>query len=151
VGVPGDLHHFRGRQLARGQVELLVTNDNSLSNDYIRLRGSLELLGVSLALAYTSYFDGRIVSQSDLVKKGKELEKVNSGTSGSQVGFFQVGKMLEEANTYLVEPSSEWILLTSSWENKSDKTPDFIIKRPDGPLRRVWTTAQREMAPKTGT
>jgi Ca2+-binding RTX toxin-like protein len=117
-------------ELASGQVKLLFTNDSSFSNDFIKLTGSVGVADVSLFdLAYTNYFDGRIE-----FKLGKALEKVDSGRIAQRADFFQQSALEEDANRYLVEPDSDWILLTSRWVNNSINIPSFIIERPDGSL-----------------
>lgn len=141
VSLPASLTGFdKDIELASGRVDFRFINDNILSNDYITVAGSINVLGVTLEVAYRSYFDGSTYSQLGALQIGNALpvtsspiEMVASQFSLLRQAQIQAGKQNSDA-TFSVQPLTEWILLTSSWENQSSVTPDFSINRPDGSL-----------------
>lgn len=111
VNVPNSVPLIGGAQIGSGNFLLNFSNDNDLSNDFAAGWGTIKVqkLGpeISFVKGFKGYFDGKVE------------------TIGA--------KNVPETNSFIVEPSTQWLVMGADWENPTTNAL-FQVKTPNGAI-----------------
>ncbi|MCL1462940.1 lipase family protein [Argonema galeatum] len=100
------IRKYQREPLQQGGFEIQYSNDGKLSNDY--LSGWAKLPGLPVDLTLTLFLDGNYA-----LRPG--------------------AKNIPETNSFIVNPSTNWVILGANWENAANNVP-IQVKLPNGTI-----------------
>uniref|UniRef100_UPI0039C683D1 Calx-beta domain-containing protein n=1 Tax=Nodularia chucula TaxID=3093667 RepID=UPI0039C683D1 len=100
--------NFGGQELISANAVIEFTNDNNLSNDFIRSSGKIDvpIIG-NQEVAFKVFLDGTVEAN--------------------------LGSFLVEINSFQVDTSTSWVIFNANWDTASENVQVQIIK-PDGTI-----------------
>jgi len=132
VIIPESVPILGGWEVAEGNALIKYRNDNTSANDFIAGWGTIDVPGPwNITGGIKVYFDGnwdRIGAEEIPSLESQSKSNVANALLGIEAANNSA------SNVFLVEPGSEWVLLSVKWSNPANGQVPIEIQAPDGTI-----------------